>query len=251
MTRRYLYAYNPNSEGAKELARALEIKRIKHGPGSNFIDHPSRTVINWGSSSLPYTQCRVLNTARAVGLIGNKRSAFEAFDGHTRLPPWTTDPEVAREWVQSGRLVVGRTKLTGHSGEGIVIIENSLDFVQAPLYTGYIKKEKEYRIHCAFGHVIDIQQKIRDPGREPTDWKVRNHANGFIYVRNNIVVPEDAKVQALLAFESSGLDFGAVDVIWNQHEQKAYVLEINTAPGLTGTTIQRYAEAFKSAFANP
>ena len=44
-----------------------------------------------------------------------------------------------------------------------------------------------------------------------------------------------------------GLDFGAVDVIWNEHESKAYVLEINTAPGLEGSTVEDYKEFFNRA----
>ena len=40
-----------------------------------------------------------------------------------------------------------------------------------------------------------------------------------------------------------GLKFGAVDLIWNELENKSYVLEINTAPGLTGATLEKYAQA--------
>ena len=46
--------------------------------------------------------------------------------------------------------------------------------------------------------------------------------------------------------ESIGLDFGAVDVIYNGHSNRAYVLEINTAPGLTGTTLDNYAAALRN-----
>jgi D-alanine-D-alanine ligase-like ATP-grasp enzyme len=43
---------------------------------------------------------------------------------------------------------------------------------------------------------------------------------------------------------TTGLDFGAVDVIWNAQKEKPYVLEINTAPGLEGQTIADYAAFF-------
>jgi D-alanine-D-alanine ligase-like ATP-grasp enzyme len=39
------------------------------------------------------------------------------------------------------------------------------------------------------------------------------------------------------------LHFSAVDVVYNDREKKAYVLEINTAPGVEGQTIQVYADA--------
>ena len=50
--------------------------------------------------------------------------------------------------------------------------------------------------------------------------------------------------QSIAAVQHVGLDFGAVDIIYNQREDSSYVLEINTAPGLMGTTGERYAEAF-------
>jgi len=53
-------------------------------------------------------------------------------------------------------------------------------------------------------------------------------------VRNSISI---AAVDALC------LDFGAVDIIYNEHEDKYYVLEVNSAPGLEGTTLEKYVEA--------
>jgi D-alanine-D-alanine ligase-like ATP-grasp enzyme len=41
------------------------------------------------------------------------------------------------------------------------------------------------------------------------------------------------------------LDFGAVDVIYNRAQDKAYVLEVNTAPGLEGSTLDNYVEAIQ------
>jgi len=55
-------------------------------------------------------------------------------------------------------------------------------------------------------------------------------------------------VVALAAVSALGLDFGAVDIIYNEHENQYYVLEVNTAPGLEGTTVEKYAEAFAKEF---
>ena len=48
----------------------------------------------------------------------------------------------------------------------------------------------------------------------------------------------------------SNLDFGAVDLIWNEHENKCYVLEVNSAPGIEGTTLQQYVTAFAKDIKN-
>jgi glutathione synthase/RimK-type ligase-like ATP-grasp enzyme len=49
-----------------------------------------------------------------------------------------------------------------------------------------------------------------------------------------------------MAVAALGLDFGGVDVIWNERRQMAYVLEVNTACGLEGQTVNDYAEAFRA-----
>ncbi|MNL18562.1 hypothetical protein D3C87_1397120 [compost metagenome] len=94
---------------------------------------------------------------------------------------------------------------------------------------------------------MDIQRKARrkDVADDAINWKIRNHGNGFIFARNEDgITPPDVLVQAVNAVKALGLDFGAVDVIFNDKEQKAYVLEVNTAPGLAGETLQGYVKRF-------
>jgi D-alanine-D-alanine ligase-like ATP-grasp enzyme len=45
-----------------------------------------------------------------------------------------------------------------------------------------------------------------------------------------------------------GLDFGGVDIAWVEKGNKPYVLEVNTAPGLTDMTGDWYAKAFKDKY---
>lgn len=249
-----VFSHNPNSEGAKALAQALGVKRIKV-ESSKYVGRPGRTVINWGSSRLPphVAGADIINKPEAVAQVSNKLDFFRlcAGEGKPRIPQFTTNKNQVIEWLASGRKVVARTVLRGHSGEGIVILEGpGVDIPDAPLYTMYVPKKEEWRIHVFKQGdqltIIDQQRKIRDPRFEGVpNWNVRNHANGFIYAREVAPPHPDVLEQALRALEVSGLDFGAVDVIFNAHEGNAYVLEINSAPGLTGTTVDNYASAFK------
>lgn len=253
-TRLAIWAYNTGSRSAHELSAALEAPIIRH-TGSKFRGWGLKSfkIINWGS-----TECKsydnVLNPASLVQRASNKLTAFTSWGGThcPRIPLWTTSRKEASEWFSQKKfkecLVVCRTILSGHSGNGIVISSSPRELVDAPLYTLYIPKDAEYRVHMADWRVepIFVQRKVRDPDREPTTWKVRSHANGFIYQHNHKSdIPLDVLAQAASAFKASSLDFGAVDVIYNERERKAYVLEINTAPGLEGETILRYANAFK------
>ena len=246
-----IYCHNAGSQGAKALSEALGIRRIKHN-GSRVRLGTRDTVINWGhAGALPDSARgagRVVNLPDAVRLAANKLSCFNRIGDRARCVPFTTDPAVARGW---GSKVVCRHTLNGHSGEGIEIVEPGVDIPAAPCYTKYIVKESEWRIHVVNGQVIDSTRKIRDPDfqGEP-NWAVRNHAGGFIFARNSGAPSEDTVRQAVAAIETTGLDFGAVDVMVSKPtrarpERLAYVLEINTAPGLVGTTVENYANAFR------
>lgn len=245
MKNTYIYSHNSGSHGASELAKALDVDRIRHH-GSRFRGASWKTVINWGSSEVPSEvhKCRILNRPEIVRIATNKLSFFRSMTD-VSVVPWTNKRSEAEQWLKDGRVVVVRTVLTGHSGNGILIIEPGDELPLANLYTVYEPKSHEFRVHVLNKEIIDAQRKIRDPDREPLDWKVRSHNNGFIYVRGGVVLPEDVQRQAIAAVVASGLDFGAADVIWSDKRRKAWVLEINTAPGLEGQTIESYAEAFK------
>jgi glutathione synthase/RimK-type ligase-like ATP-grasp enzyme len=76
---------------------------------------------------------------------------------------------------------------------------------------------------------------------------VRNHVNGWVFCTQNVGIPDKALDYAVMAVAACGLDFGAVDIIWNESRQEAYVLEVNTAPGIEGSTLNLYAEVLKNA----
>ena len=245
-----IYPYKSGSESAKFLSEATGFKRIKLKQ-SRFRGGLDKTIVNWGSTSLSdeALKCTLINPPEAVRRASNKRKFFkltqEAAEG-PRTPEWSVDPQYVLEAVKGGSMWLARTVLAGHSGDGIVIMEKENDFVQAPLYTKYVKKKDEFRVHVCRGEVFDIQRKAKKEGEDNPNWKIRNYHNGFIYMRSdNHQTPEDVLVQAVKALNVTGLDFGAVDVIWNEYKKEAYVLEVNTAPGLSGTTLVNYVEMIK------
>jgi glutathione synthase/RimK-type ligase-like ATP-grasp enzyme len=253
----FLYSYNKDSEGAKVLSEALGIRRIRHTK-STFKGSPKKVVINWGSSELPdeVMKSTIINEPARVDICTNKLTFFEhvARTGGVVIPDWTTDPGVAMQWCAEGHTVCARTVLQGHSGEGLILMDkNNLDsFVNARLYTKYVPKLDEYRVHVVNGQVIDIQRKAlrnnwieENPGDKP-NYKVRNHANGFVYIRGDVNPPPGISEQALAAVNCVGLTFGAVDIIFNAKRNSCYVLEINTAPGLEGQTVHNYVNAFRN-----
>lgn len=242
--RSWVYSGNRPSDGAKELASSVGFLRLRDGRFHKV--KPTDLVINWGVSGdfngLP--NGNVLNLPGCVKTASNKLSAFKCFsDDGVSCVDWTDEQTVAQEWSNDERTVVVRNKLTGHSGDGIMIIQKLGEVPAAPLYTRYIFKEREFRVHVVCGKVVDTAKKIKDPDREVKDWKVRSHDNGFIFARNGVVPSGLRDALAISATASLGLDFGAVDIIEDK-KGNFYVLEVNTAPGLEGQTTNSYVEAF-------
>lgn len=234
------------SNGAKALSSQPGFKRLRTGKGVKQGD----LVVNWGSSqkylNLPVANL-ILNDPVLVGNATNKLKAFQALsDAGVSVVAWTVDKLKARLWQkEDGSTIVVRQKLTGHSGEGIIVVEPGEETPDAPLYTRYIFKEKEYRVHVVGSKAVDTQRKIKDPDREVVTWKVRSHANGFIFARNNIDHDPARDELAVASCNALGLDFGAVDIIQDK-KGNYYVLEVNTAPGLEGQTVERYAQELRN-----
>jgi glutathione synthase/RimK-type ligase-like ATP-grasp enzyme len=157
---------------------------------------------------------------------------------------FTTDRAVALGWLGDSA-VVCRTVLRGSEGNGIVVAETPEQLVPAPLYTRYFKKKHEFRVHVFNGQVIDVQQKrkrngVEDEGRNP---RIRNLANGYVFCRDGIVEPDGLRDTAVRATAALGYTLGAVDVVYNEHHNRLAVLEVNSTPGLQGSTLESYANA--------
>lgn len=178
-----------------------------------------------------------------------KIQQFQAFtrDG-VNCPKWTTDASRLAEL--ESEVIFARTLVNSTGGRGIVEFTLGSDPTpRAPLYTAYVKKKAEYRVHVFNGEAIDIQQKKkkREFNADTRDTRVRNLANGYVYCRDGLVPPEGIQDLAIRAVAAVGYRYGAVDIIYNERNNQCYVLEVNSRPGLMGTTLERYSNAIITA----
>lgn len=250
-----VWPYRQGSKSAMALATALGGRVLKRN-GSRFVFRKSDVVLNWGDTDPPPFCTHNLTGIREAS---NKLLFFRKLQETGLTPPfWENAGDIPDEAFP----VVCRTVLAGHSGDGIVIAADRAGLVDARLYVKYVKKQDEYRVHVGriktinvdiFGGeeeetavVIATQRKARrhDTPDADVNWQIRNHDNGFVFVRGDCNPNDGVLGAAQTALLASGLDFGAVDVIWNEREQRAYVLEINTAPGLEGQTVEDYKNFF-------
>jgi hypothetical protein len=258
-----LYPYKIGSESATKLAELLDIMRVR--PDGTYVPKREHRVVNWGNGKLPnwssvatQRNVTILNKPAAVNIASNKLSALQALKtANIRIPEFTTNYRDAQRWLDLGDVVVERHELRGNSGDGIRIVtynddEMEQDLETAPLYTKFINKTAEFRVHVFRGEVIDyIEKKRMSADRRPFNYNkyVSSITCGWVFTHTNVRDIPEVRQLAIKAVASLGLDFGAVDIVYA--DGIPYVLEVNTAPGLSGVTLVKYANAFRHFMGMP
>ena len=159
---------------------------------------------------------------------------------HLPALEYTESITKAKEWAQT-QAVVCRKLTHASEGKGIVIAETPEAVVPAPVYTLYRKKKREFRVHIFKDQVVHVLEKRRSSNYEgTTDTKVRNTANGYVFCSENVVEPEGIRELALKASKVTQSDFKGVDIGWNEKKQELFVIEVNSAPGIEGSNVERY-----------
>lgn len=100
-------------------------------------------------------------------------------------------------------------------------------------------KRREYRVHVFNGEVIAIYEKVP---REENTKIFKSHNCDFRLRDIEVVRLSKADLQVCInAVNSLGLLFGGVDLMRDKN-QNVFVSEVNSAPALNGTNINRYVD---------
>jgi RimK-like ATP-grasp domain len=157
---------------------------------------------------------------------------------------FTTSQEEAKSWLVNGETVVARCLTRASEGRGIVILEPESPWVVAPVYTRYRKKKREFRVHCYKDQVVQVLEKRKRKEFEgEVNTKVRNTANGYVFCSQDVVEPEGIRELALKASKVTNSDFKGVDIGFNEKLNELFVIEVNSAPGIQGSNVDKYIEA--------
>lgn len=250
----FLNPYKKASGGARSLRTALVQRGFRTLIGHKAPNRHDPLIVFWGNSDPtfdPRPYRNVVNNPALLGAMTNKLRFFNKVGHSDTVPAWTVAQGEAEKWPK----VMARQKLEGSGGEGIVVWEPGAGpLPRAPLYVKYENKTHEFRVHVARSlHGSDfepilVQRKIFQKSADmpqPLDWNIRNHANGFVFVRES-GFPTPASVlktaKDFMTKHFSGLHFAALDIIYHEKKKQSWVLEGNTAPGLEGNTVEVYSE---------
>ena len=267
-----------NGESARAISSLVSNGKLLLKNGAP-IPRTSDGVINFGCSRDQRENPRgvtVLNHPAAVAIACSKLRTFNAMAldiAASEYTPWfSTDPDQAvLKSIMEDTPIVCRTIDNGHSGAGIIVktpaeLQDDGSLPRASVYVKATKKHREYRVHCgrfkggvrgdrSIFRVIDVQRKVRRAGvpdggvngaDRPFIW---NHGNDFVFQREGVnysTIPSPVLYAAGHAMRVLDLDFAAIDIIVEQQTGNVYVLEVNTSPGMEGSTLERYAEYFRA-----
>lgn len=248
MTKPLYIVVNPvASKFAKALQGALSAKVVNKVYRRN-APKTTRTITRRNGSIIRRGQ--VLPFFAVTQHPLNKVEQFERFTASSvSCPGWCTKPSDVQNL--GAKTVFVRTLINSTNGRGIIEYDVGNGPVPVgPLYTSYIPKKAEFRFHVFGGQVIDIQQKKKKAGvnEDERNTRIRNVHNGYVYCRDGVILPDGAAALAVRAVEALGYSYGAVDLIYNEKRNCSYVLEVNSRPGLMGTTLDKYAEALINMF---
>lgn len=180
----------------------------------------------------------------------NKLQQFNWFKANN-IPAleYTTEVDVADKWLEEGNTVFGRKYLNASCGKGIVVFDNPeyqhpSAGVVCPVYTKYKKKKREFRVHVFKDQVVAVvEKKRRKEFNGERDTKIRNLANGYVFIQLVENEPEGLRALALAAAKVSPSDFRGVDIGYNEKKNELFVIEVNSAPGIEGSNVNKYVEA--------
>lgn len=261
--------------GRRNIYGEFNWSRYIHGQVTPANTYKNTLFVNWGDAhSMPglagYTgRMEIINNHilnRNIGSYTDKLRFFKWLahaNQNDLVPAWWNSKLSAQAWLNeqpSSALLCVRHKTSSSGSNGLEIVSKE-DIDNSPnglpnvtLYTQYIPKKQEFRCHIfRWGDDVWQQKKLRS-GTENPNFKIRNHLGGWVFARENITVPSAAKsvIQQFKTtfFDTWKCDFAAVDVIWNEQQNRAYILEINSAPGLEGQTVKDYADFVYKAYEN-
>lgn len=260
-----VYFYQSSGKKSPSVMRLISqlkdvcIDSIRINPKTKVFPTPEEgLLLNWGCGTVPKWWVPTanfegfLNYPGQVNLAQDKRGTLEALKSNgVRCLQFTTNTDVARNWINRGHKVFARRLLRASGGRGITVYDNvngvplGADF---RLYTRRFPKTHEFRVHIFKGACIIYSEKRHTKGVVPTNRDVRNLGSGWIYCNDDVRLSGHIIKLAQQAVTALKLDFGAVDILatlapadetGNRRIKRAVVCEVNTAPGLINTMSTR------------
>lgn len=207
-------------------------------------------ILGWGYSKAPIWKqaaeqlnLRWFNHHSLILNAVRKMDSFELLDeAGIPIPKWTKLRQRAKMWLDAGAIVFARTTQDSCRGEGITVVKPGESLPEALFYTVFIPSASEFRVYVVNGTVVDVLEKRPIPRTEQHEYIKGSEDMGWQFCRQGVYLSAQAKSVAIAAVVALGLDFGGVDILTSG--TATTVLEVNTAPDIFGSGVDRFIDAF-------
>lgn len=214
----------------------------------NIVNIPQHKIINWGNYIFPgYTFS--LNQPSGIANASNKaysRRILQNFG--VKVPRTYFGPSLDKMRPANYPLIL-RPKFH-HGGQHFTLLNSFEELVSklwgtdsADWYVSEIfQKTAEFRLHVAHGKVLFVNEKPLVEGEIRANQAV-NHESWRVLKWSEF--HRGMCREAILAVELLGLDYGAVDMMYNSKYDSWAICEVNTSPSInTPYSSEKYAAYF-------
>ena len=249
-TRHMIIYHQAGRESAPRLAEHMNIPAM---PAENalYMEERPPFLIRWGTSARVRFRAPITVNLRGSLLQYNNRGEQLGIlrDEGIRIPDFIEGEgrRIPKRWAHfyarnniAGRQPTGGRGLSQLAHTGWHLLSEHDLSVKA------IYKLRQFRVH-----VVGANTRIRELmsiGDLPSALGIWNLDSGFTYRVPVNAIPVGVRTQAIAAVSALRLDFGAVDIVYGHNTElrqgpiRAYVIEVNTAPGLSEPTLSWYGD---------
>lgn len=194
-------------------------------------------IINWGNRIFANDSYFAVNLPSAVARASDKKAARGILMSQAvAIPPTNLFGGVFMVRPQDFPLIL-RPRFH-HGGQNFNVIESYEEFegfmsdkdLEEWYASKIFPKTHEYRVHCAHGKILLINEKPLVEGEIRANHVVNQET--WRALKWSEFHPKVCE-ESLKATEVLGLDYSAVDVMYNEADDSVAICEVNTSPSVT------------------
>lgn len=256
--KKYLYPLRKLQEELKNTHN-VSMEIIRALPDHDEVAADDAPILNWGRniprwylSPFPMLN-RYVSASKTKYLQAIKETFFSYPEGNYKAVgvSCTRAPAIAIRWCKEGHLVFRRDSDTGYGGKDITVCRTPEDIIEGlqlnglPVFWSKGVRGDEYRAYFVKDlrtlkyHVYRVVKKTERPQKTITDYHIKSNKNGWVFRYANPAWKKSLEEQTHVFNE---YHFGALDLI--DRGDRLVILELNSAPGMKGSTVKNTAAAF-------
>lgn len=214
-----------------------------------ILENKFSNVINWGNHVFSQNNYFKVNKPAGISLASDKaQSRMFLQESGIKVPK--TYMETNLNFYEKLKYPLIVRPSHHHGGKDFNVFQNYKElepFLWGKVFPHWyvsevFEKTTEYRVHCGHGRVLIVQEKPLVPGELRANQAV-NHESWKVLKWGEI--NQKIALESLKAVKVLGLDYGAVDIMYNSTDGSFAICEVNTSPSInTDYSSGKYAKYF-------